>query len=419
VAISLVPFALLVGLGVSPLKAAACDDPAYKTRVDTFQSTLRAIARRDALPGAVAAFGLRDCPIAVAAAGFADVERRIPISPDSKFLSGSIGKSFVAALVLDLANDGYLSLDEKIEKWLGTAPWFERLPNAHDITVRMLLNHSSGIPDHLFTTRFLQAILHKRYFGDPRSPFPPEQLIEIVLDRDPLFPAGTGFHYTDTGYILLGLIIESATGRTYYGLLSQRVLGPLGLTLTVPADRLEISGLASGYHRWLSPLPSKVTDEKGALLFSPKTEWTGGGLATNPLDLVSWAQQLYEGKAFKWPYLDLLKGSPNPVRGKLATAYGMGLFIYTTPLGEAYGHSGWFPGYSGSMLYFPASRFAVSFQTNTDRAENSIDYLLELAKVAMPQATIGRVDKAFGFPDLGAENPTRINGPHGGHRSIR
>jgi len=385
-AMGLLGLALVVSLGLSALKAQACDDPAYEARVESFQDALNVITRREGLPGAVAAFGLKDCPIAVAASGFADVERRIPISPDAKFISGSIGKTFVAALVLDLANDGYLSLDDRIEKWLGTAPWFDRLPNAHDITVRMLLNHSSGLPDYVFTTRFSLAIARKRYFGDPRAPFSPEQLIAIALGQAPLFPAGSGYSYTDIGYILLGLIVERATGRTYYDLLGERILGPLQLTLTVPADRLEIPGLVSGYHRWLSPLPSKVTDGNGALLFHPQTEWTGGGLATNPLDLVSWAQHLYEGRAFKWNYLKLLKGSFNPVRRELARACGMGLFIYATPLGEAYGHSGWFPGYTGSMLYFPTPRLAVSFQTNTDRAGKPLDYLLELAKVAMPLA---------------------------------
>jgi D-alanyl-D-alanine carboxypeptidase len=387
-AVSLLRLALVVSLGFSALEAAACDDPAYEARVESFQDALKVITRREVLPGAVAAFGLKDCPIAVAATGFADVERQIPLSPDAKFISGSIGKTFVAALVLDLANDGYLSLDDKIEKWLGAAPWFERLPNCHDITVRMLLNHSSGIPDYVWTTRFSLAIAHKRYFGDSRAPFSPEELIAIALGRAPLFPAGSGYSYTDIGYILLGLIVERATGRTYYDLLGERILGPLQLTLTVPADRLAIPGLASGYHRWLSPLPRKVTDENGALLFHPQTEWTGGGLATNPLDLVSWAQLLYEGRAFKWNYLKLLKESLNPVHRdrELARAYGMGLFIYATPLGEAYGHSGWFPGYTGSMLYFPASRLAVSFQTNTDRAGKPLDYLLELAKVAMPLA---------------------------------
>jgi D-alanyl-D-alanine carboxypeptidase len=383
-AMNFIRLALVVVVCLSEIKAAACDDSAYRARLDTFQATLAAITRNEALPGAVAAFGLEDCPIAVAAAGFADVERRIPIRPDAKFLSGSIGKSFVAALVLDLANDGYLSLDQKIEEWLGTDPWFDRLPNAHNITVRMLLNHSSGIPDHIFTTSFLHAILHKRYFGDPRAAFSPEELIAFVLDRPPLFLAGHGYNYTDTGYILLGLIVERATGRRYYDLLEERILRPLHLTLTVPADQLEIAGLASGYHRRLSPIPSKVTDGNGALLFNPQTEWTGGGLATNPLDLVSWAQRLYEGRAFNWDYMESLKSSRNPLYGrKLARAYGMGLFIYATPLGEAYGHPGWFPGYTGSMLYFPASHLAVSFQTNTDRAGDPVDYLLELAKVAM------------------------------------
>ena len=82
-------------------------------------------------------------------------------------------------------------------------------------------------------------------------------------------------------------------------------------------------------------LPSKVTDGKGALLFHPQTEWTAGGLATNPRDLVSWGLQLYEGRAFKWHYLELLNGSFNPLHWGIATAYGMGLFVYATPLGEA------------------------------------------------------------------------------------
>ena len=252
----------------------------------------------------------------------------------------------------------------------------------------MLLNHSSGIPDHIYTAGFVSAILRKRYFGDPRVPFSPEELIAIVLGRVPRFPAGGGFQYTDTGYILLGLTIERATGRNYYDLLRERILSPLQLVLTVPADRLAIPGLASGYHRWLSPIPNKVTDEKGALLFHPQTEWTGGGLATNPLDLVSWAQRLYEGRAFKWDYLEWLRGSRNPIHGKRATAYGVGLFVYPTPFGEAYGHTGWFPGYTGSMLYFPASQLAVAFQTNTDRAGSPLDYALELAKVAMHSAVV-------------------------------
>ncbi len=382
--------------------AATCDATAHSTLVGSFRAGLETIVAREGLPGAVAAFWMGDCPVTVASAGFADVERRVPMGPDARFLSGSIGKSFVAALVLDLVHDGRLSLDDKIEKWLGTAPWFERLPNAHDVTVRMLLNHGSGIPDYVFSPRFVWAAVRKRYFGDPFVPFSPEQVIDLVLDRAPLFPAGQGYKYSDTGYILLGLVIERATGRRYYDLLRERILGPLGLELTSPADRIDIPGLASGYHRRMSPLPSKVA-ESGVLRFHPGTEWTGGGLATNPRDLAVWARTLYEGRAFDWPYLALLDSSPNPLHSKVARAYGIGFFVFATRHGAAYGHSGWFPGYRGSMLYFPTAHLAMAFQTNTDRAGDPREYLLELAERAMPATAVaqGAAPDAAGRARLG------------------
>ena len=104
----------------------------------------------------------------------------------------------------------------------------------------MLLNHTSGMPDHVFSFAVLRVILGTRLFGDNTRRFTPIELIELILDREPLFSAGEGYNYTDTGYLLVGLIVERATGRRYEDLLHERFLGPLKLTMTEPTDELVV-----------------------------------------------------------------------------------------------------------------------------------------------------------------------------------
>ena len=96
-----------------------------------------------------------------------------------------------------------------------------------------------------------------------------------------------------------------------------------------------------------------------------------------------WASELYEGKVLEPSYLKQLLDDSNRIEDPAAYAYGLGVFIYDTKVGRAYGHSGWTPGYMSSMLYFPGSRTAVAFQTNTDRAGKPRNYLLELAEVVV------------------------------------
>jgi D-alanyl-D-alanine carboxypeptidase len=315
------------------------------------------------LPGAVAAFILPDGRVAAASYGMADREAGVPMSPESRFLAGSVGKTFVAATVLSLALEGAIDLDAPAERYLGQEPWYPELPNGSAMTVRHLLTHTSGLPDHVNDPAFGPALLGQ----EVAAPYlTPRELVGFLLDDEPLFAPGQGWAYTDTGYVLLGLIIETVTGRGYADVLEERVLGRLDLPRTEVQKR-QLPRLATGYLDPSNPfgLPERIVED-GLVLFDPWVEYTGGGLVSNPQDLVRWARGLFEGLALDGPYLEELVGSAVPIGAEGRRAYGLGVFLEESALGMTYGHSGWFPGYNTIMAYYPDFGIAVAFQTNTD-----------------------------------------------------
>jgi len=331
------------------------------------QEALDSFRREYGFPGATAAFILPDGTVGTAATGFSDLERREPMTPSSRMLMASIGKSFVAATVLDLAMEGTLSLHDPLSRWLGDRPWVSRLPNHATLTVDHLLRHTGGLPDHVYTAAFAEA--WRKRWAEPGPAFSPGTLVGFILDQPPLFPAGEGWSYTDTGYILLGMVVEEATGQPLFQVILDRFLVPFGLGLTTPSDRRILPGLAAGY---LSPdnpfgLPRKTTLSPGVMAWDPGVEWAGGGLASNSADLVVWARELYQGRAMAGDYLpELLRSVPvdpdNP-----EVRYGAGVAIYTDgPLGPVWGHAGQIPGYVSSMRYYPDQGIAVAFQINAD-----------------------------------------------------
>ena len=133
------------------------------------------------------------------------------MTPDMRMGSGSIGKTYVAAVALQLAMSGELDLDAPVSTWLGGEAWFSRVPNHADLTVRNLLNHTAGMIQPYFEDPDF-AVRLGEVFRDPDAYMTPEEFIaETVLDAEPLFPAGGGYHYSDVHYTLAGLAIEEAT----------------------------------------------------------------------------------------------------------------------------------------------------------------------------------------------------------------
>src|SRR6056297_4188012 len=331
-----------------------------------FQVVLDSIQKRYGFPGATAAYKWVDGREGGAATGLSDVEADIPMTINSRMLAASIGKTFVGAIAVSLIHDGVLEADTPISKWLGDRDWFARLPNHERITLCHLLSHRSGLPNHVYMDEFA-AEVHQRMI-DNTLPIAPDSLVMFVLDKDPLFDVDDGWAYTDTGFILVGLIIEEATGRDVYSLIEDKFLNPLNLKSTSPSNTRVLPGLAAGYAAE-NPLgfPVKTTAPDGHMVWHPGIEWTGGGLVSTSADLARWGAELFGGDALPEKALALLLEAKPVAPSTDDILYGMGVAAYKNgAYGTVYGHRGWIPGYTSSLRYYKDYGVAIAFQINTD-----------------------------------------------------
>lgn len=309
------------------------------------------------MPGVRAAVRFSGGRMVSAAVGLADRSQVLPLDDSTPMPGGSTGKTFVAALTLLLVENGVLTMDGQASRWLGDTPWYPRLPNADAIEVAHLLSHSTGIIDYPETVGFNTAMIW-RVLRRGSAYFTPEELIDYALDRRASFPSGQGFRYSDTGYLVLGRLLEAASGRDYYELLDERILQPVGLTHTRPQNDAVLEGVVMGY---MGGAP--VQRDDGRMKFDPRSEWTGGGLLTTAIDLASFFGQLAEGGIV----------SPESFRAMLsegwrepgvANHYGLGVFVWADD--GSFGHGGLWPGYRSWVLHRLESGVTVAVQTNRD-----------------------------------------------------
>ena len=309
------------------------------------------------MPGLRAAVRFADGRIVSAAVGLADVEEDTPLDDSVGMPGGSTGKSFVAALAMLLIEDGVLSLDDPVSKWLAGAEWFDDLPNAETMRLGHLLSHSSGMGDYPATTRYtMLSIWRAVRHGTIR--FEIDELIGFV-DRDPLFPAGEGYAYTDAGYLVLGRVIEAASGREYFDLLDERILAPQGLDEVQPQDRSIIPDVTPGYMAGARNLR-----DDGSMKIDPSSEWTGGGLVTNPAMLAQFYGALAEGRVVRPESLETMLSAGWRDSSTPDWHYGLGLFVYDG--GARFGHGGLWPGYRTQVMHDVSSGVTIAVQTNRD-----------------------------------------------------
>ncbi len=328
---------------------------------DSLQLMLDSVHALGRAPGLSAAVALPDGRVITVTRGVADSIGMVPLRANHRLLAGSVGKTFFAALALDLVAKGQLDLNAPISRWLSDEPWFARLPNGADITVRQLMNHTSGLVRYEFKPEFARDLV-----ADPLRDWKVAEQLEYVLGDSAPFAAGTSWQYSDTNYLVLALIVERIIGGTAYDAIRTQYLAPLRLRGTVPSVGVRIPRLANGYVDSSDPLgmagPMMVN---GLLKVSPKFEWAGGGFASTPEDLARWAQMWYQGRAFAPAVVEqALEGVPAVGLGAGAR-YGLGVIVRDTPRGITYGHSGFFPGYLTEMRYYTESGVAVAVQANT------------------------------------------------------
>ena len=331
------------------------------------REAIEGLRAADGFPGVVVGYVLPDGRAASVAVGFSDSVAEIPMQIGDRMLSGSIGKTYVSAVTLQLVNEGLIGLDDPLSDWFGEEEWFARVPNANDLTVRHLMTHTSGIPRHIFAEGFIPALI-----ADPDRVWKPEELLSYIFDVEPHFAAGEGFSYADTNYILVGMIVEKATGNTYYEELRSRILEPFELDETSPSDHADLDGLIPGHLGESDPFgmpPQTIVDGRYAM--NPQFEWTGGGLVTTAGDLALWTKTLYEQGAFD-PSLWEQFVDGFPMAPGAPVSYGLGVMIRPSDFGLTYGHGGMMPGYLSEMMYFIDHELAVAVQINADQSSGTI-----------------------------------------------
>jgi D-alanyl-D-alanine carboxypeptidase len=302
-------------------------------------------------------------------AGFSDTTARIPLKTKHVLFSGSVGKTYAVAVLMQLVEEGKVDLDRKFADYFPDHEWLNRLPNMDDITVRMLLQHTSGLPRYINVQGVWETLR-----DEPDKVWTYEDRLQYIFDTEALHPAGEGWAYSDSNYLLIGMLIEKITGKPYYDEVRARLLEPLQLSNTHPSLRRDIPGLPVAY----SMLPEffcmpGVVVEDGKYVMNPQMEWTGGGMASTTADLARWAKAYYTAEVFSDASLqEIVTPNPQAQDGGRGMAYGMGSFIYQTKQGKAYGHTGFVPGFNALFAYFPDRDIAVAVQTNCDYIESRI-----------------------------------------------
>lgn len=326
---------------------------------NTIQNTLDSLYNKtEDFGGATIGIVLPDDSQYQFAIGYANVDKQLKMTTDHVMLGGSTGKVYVSAAIMQQIEQGHLNLEDKVIHFLKDYKWFNRIQNHNTITVRDLIQHSSGISRYVLDETFLSDVQK-----DADRQWKPEELLSYVFDQAPLFEAGKDFAYADTNYILLAIVLEKVTGKTMYNYIDEQILKPHHLSHTIPQVKREISNLATGYNTTNGPFYPGVLVENGTYKYNIQFEWAGGGYSTTSLDLARAGKLIYENKLFsKSLNSDFYKG----INAKeLGGQWGLGVHITESPNGKSYGHSGFFPGYITNMLYYPDLEFSIAFQVNT------------------------------------------------------
>jgi CubicO group peptidase (beta-lactamase class C family) len=312
-------------------------------------------------------------PLAGGAHGFADLENRVPAAPDSVFAIGSLTKTFTAAAVLALADDGKLSLDEPLSRWLPSFP-----APGRTATIRQLLNHTSGI-------RSMTA-LGPRYWAQAGREIEPAALVAIFAGEPPDFPSGTDYRYSNSGYVILGLVVEKASGMPWGDFVTRRLLAPLCLTATRDGETPDlVPRRARGYSR------KKDGGFENAWHVSLSQGYSAGALLSTADDLARWIRRLdVEPPMSEASHRAMTTPATLP-NGK-TLSYGFGLGVDSFAGRRRYFHGGGLPGFDAWAAYVPGDDLAVAVVCNTDG-----DAAMEIA-----DAMAGLV---LGTPDAKTQRP--------------
>jgi CubicO group peptidase (beta-lactamase class C family) len=333
----------------------------FKTQADR----IVADAWKDHGPGAAVIVTEGGRTIYATGRGLADLESKTPIRPDTVFRLGSITKQFSAAVMMQLVSEGKLSLDDPLSKFVPDYPQ----PGA-TATVRQLLNHSSGVMSYTSIPGWMVE-------ANTNRPYSTAQMIDLFKALPPPSRPGEAWSYNNSGYVLVGAIIEKVTGKSWHQAIAERIAGPLKLRSTrygVGEERFP--KMAKGY----------TLDEGGKFVAAPKIHMSvphaAGGLVGSVEDLAALANALHHGRLLK-PEEYQAMTSPAKLNDGSSAPYGFGLHLDALRGMKTIGHGGGIFGFVTASTYIPEKDVFVAVFTNVIPPVTSPDVVVsKLAALA-------------------------------------
>ena len=279
--------------------------------------------------------------------GYADVENQLPVTPETVFRVGSISKQFTAAIIMQLAEEGALDLNDPLTKYLPDYPGY-----GSEVTISSLLNHTAGIKNYTTMERWWETLSVE---------MSPEQLVASFRDAPFNFRPGTNFSYTNSGYALLGVIAERLTGQPLGGIFNERLFVPLGLPSTSFCDdRALVPNRARGY---------QVVDGEftHAPYISMSQAYAAGGVCSNVPDLLRWTKLLVRGSVVGNDAYDRMS-TPVALKDGSRIEYGYGLAVSYLEQHHRVNHLGGMLGFKSQISHYDDDDVTIVVLTNTEQA---------------------------------------------------
>jgi D-alanyl-D-alanine carboxypeptidase len=314
------------------------------------------------VPGAILAVQTKD-GVWIGAAGKAELETNVPMTPDMQVRIAGVTKVFTAALIMRLVEENKIALTDTVEKWLPALPP-GTVPYSEQITVAMLLNHTSGLSDYEVDPYFIDLMLSDPYYAWPSDSTYYDEVIYWIFDSD--FLPGTAFKYCNAGYYLLGKIAEAATGEPLEDAIRTRLFSPQSMSRTALTRSGQKTGSFPRDYCWVDAYyyggltsASKLMDTSG---WDLSWDWTSGSGVSTAQDMLTWTQAFIGGKVVNAQSLTQMTTPQDP-----AKTYGFGLELFDSDpwFGEKmYGHGGENPGVLARWLYYPDSGRTIFIALN-------------------------------------------------------
>ncbi len=324
------------------------------------------------IPGIVAYIKKDGQAPLIAAAGVSDLESGQTLKDTDQFRIYSITKSFTALVTLQLIEEGVLSFDDTVDKWL-PEPVVGGVPNSEQMTIRQLLSHSSGVYDYTSSEMESMPPFFAQLLSSPEALthwYTPQELIDFSTQFPPYFAPGKGATYSNTGYVMLGLIIEAATGNNIEDEIHTRIIEPLGLSSTYLETPETPPNYVTGYQLM----------EDGELLNLSGSNnsfgWAAGGIISNIHDLGRFADALFSGELLQpESYKEMYTFIPDSnIEGKY---WGLGLAQRDVPIGQVYAATGEAAGYEAKIIRIPDLNVTIIALFNRSGADSAYDFIIE------------------------------------------